>query len=60
MSGSNAYSTARDITHKRVHPGVGLPITLAFMCGHKGLRGGAEMRGRIPWRCAGCVGKGKA
>ena len=30
------------------HPGI-------HVCGHKGARAGAFMRGHIPWRCAKCV-----
>lgn len=58
MSGSNAYSPARDLTAKQPARGEGMAITLKFMCNHKGIRLGAEMRGRIPWKCAACV-KGK-
>jgi hypothetical protein len=57
---SNVYSQARDLTHKQQAPGPGMSVQLLFMCSHKGGRVGAEMRGRIPMRCAACVAKGKA
>ncbi len=60
MSGSNAYSPARDLTHKQAAAGPGMSVQLLFMCHHKGSRVGAEMRGRIPFRCAACVAKEKA
>ena len=61
MSGSNAYSPQRDLTHKGVSLSPGLPITLSFVrCSHKGGRAGALMKGRIPYLCAACVLKEKA
>lgn len=59
MSGSNAFSPARDLTHKQPAAGPGMPAQLLFMCTHKGGRAGAEMRGRIPMRCAACVAGSK-
>ncbi len=65
MSGSNAYSPARDMTAKQPASGGGMDMRLQFMCGpahaqHKGYRAGSLMRGRIPMRCAACVAKDKA
>jgi hypothetical protein len=62
VSGSNAYSTARDVTHRQAKAGPGIPALLLFMCGtakdpHKGSRTGAQMRGKLPMRCAACVQK---
>jgi hypothetical protein len=58
MSGSNAYSTARDITHKQPAAGAGIPALLLFIgCGHKGGRTGSVMRGRLPMWCASCAEK---
>ena len=48
--GGNPYGSGSDRK-----PITGMAITLAFMCGHKGARAGAFMRGHIPWRCAKCV-----
>jgi hypothetical protein len=59
MSGSNAYSPARDLTMKQPAAGPGMSAQLLFMCQHKGGRTGALMRGRIPYRCANCVAKDK-
>jgi hypothetical protein len=56
----NTYSNARDRTHQQPARGEGIPPLLLFMCNHKGGRTGAEMRGRIPMRCAACVAKGRA
>lgn len=49
------YSSPADLTAKHCSTSPGMVITLAFMCGHKGARSGASMRGRIPWLCARCV-----
>ena len=49
------YSSPADLTAKHCATSPGMVITLAFMCGHKGARAGAFMRGHIPWRCAKCV-----
>lgn len=49
------YSSAPDMSMKGHTASPGMAITLAFMCGHKGARAGAFMRGHIPWRCAKCV-----
>lgn len=51
----NRVTSPADVSMKRSKPGVGMHITMAFMCGHKGMRSGALMRGRMPWRCAHCV-----
>lgn len=44
------YSSAPDMSMKGHTASPGMAITLAFMCGHKGARAGAFMRGHIPWR----------
>ncbi len=49
------YSSAPDMSMKGHTASPGMAITLAFMCGHKGARAGAAMRGHIQWRCAKCV-----
>ena len=56
MSGSNAYSPARDLTAKQAKTGGGMDMRLLWLCGCKSRLG--TFRGRIPWKCAACVGKG--
>lgn len=57
----NRLSSVRDVTAKQPGPGVGHGSTALLFaapdCQHKGHRLGAEMRGRIPWRCAACVAR---
>ena len=57
----NRLSSARDMTAVQPMPGVGHGSTALLFaapdCQHKGMRLGAEMRGRIPWRCAACVAR---
>jgi len=48
-----------DLTAKQAHPGGGMCSKLLFMCGHKASSTGGQMRGRVPMRCAACVGAGK-
>ncbi len=61
MSGSNAFSPARDLTALQPAGGGGMDMRLYFVaCGHKGLRAGALLKGHMPYRCAACVAKDKA
>lgn len=54
MSGA-IYSAKRDLTASlRIAVPTG-PLLMLAMCGHKTVRAGAEMRGRIVWRCAACA-----
>lgn len=62
MSGSNAYSTARDVTHRQQMPGIGMPGA-TFRCatcdkprmvlGRKKRR----VQGVATWVCHECAGK---
>lgn len=58
MSGSNAYSPARDVTDKSRHPGTGFVIKRRFMCGCIKLQAGGVFKRGMPWKCADCA-KGK-
>lgn len=53
------YSATRDLTSTlRVTVPTG-PHPLLYLCGHKGLRAGGVLRGRLLLRCPKCA-KGKA
>lgn len=58
MSGSNAYNSARDRTAQQPQSGIGMDTRKQWMCGCKSHAG--KFRGRMPWRCAGCVAKAAA
>ncbi len=58
MSGSNAFSPARDLTALQPKPGPGMNCDRLWLCGHKHRAG--KMRGKLTLRCAACVAKEKA
>jgi hypothetical protein len=49
------FSSFRDLTGVQPSVQVGQAPTLLFLCGHKGLRNGAELRGQLLVRCPACV-----
>lgn len=49
------FSSFRDLTGTQPSVQPGHAPTLFFLCGHKGLRSGAELRGQLLMRCPACV-----